>query len=82
MEEKMISVSDANKLIDIVKREVEYEAQCKLNRIASSLKVDYLDLLSAKDDEMTVELGECLRDLMFDMFKRLKKEGVDVESRI
>lgn len=51
------------------------------NKIASALKVDYVDFMQSLDMPMTDELGLCYRDALMDIFKKLKKHGIDVASR-
>ena len=75
-------MTDIEKAVNIIKKEAERQNQVNLNRIASALKTDYVDFMSAIDEPMTVELGECLRLQMAEIFKILQKNGVDIESRI
>ena len=77
-----VKKSDTQKLIEIIQKEAEYDKQAKLNRIASELKVDYIDLMQVVDEPMTIELGEALRVQMIEMFKTLKRCGIDVTSRL
>ena len=79
---KMIEAEVADAFVNVVKKQAELRAVEHLNRTASALKAEYLDLVSIKDEEMTVELGENLRCQMFEIFRILKKQGIDVESRI
>lgn len=51
------------------------------NRIASSFKIDYKDFMQSLDMPMTEELGLCYRDMINDIFNKLKKNGIDVASR-
>lgn len=51
------------------------------NRIASTLKLEYKDFINSLDMPMTEELGLCYRDMLEDIFKKLKKNGIDVSSR-
>ena len=52
-----------------------------VNQIASSLKTIYQDFQSAKDMEMDIDLGENMRDSVDDIYRKLKKFGVDIEGR-
>ena len=47
-----------------------------MNRIASGLKTYHDDLMSAKDAPMTIELGEIIRDEIFDVFEVLANNGI------
>ena len=51
------------------------------NRIASALKMQYKDFISSLDMPMTEELFLNYRDTIADVFKILKKNGIDVASR-
>lgn len=53
----------------------------QLNAVASKLKVEYREFKNATEIEMTVELGEIMRDQIANIFKILAKAGIDVESR-
>lgn len=51
------------------------------NQIAAALKKIYEDYKTAQGMEMTIDLGENMRDSLDDVFRKLKKLGVDVEGR-
>lgn len=53
----------------------------QLNAIASKLKHEYSEFKDAMDMDMTVEIGEILRDQLNRVFKALIKAGIDVEKR-
>ena len=74
-------MTDFEKAVNIIRKEAEHQNQVNLNRIASALKTDYVDFMSAIDEPMTVELGECLRIQMAEIFKILQKNGVNIEAR-
>ncbi len=57
------------------------ETSEKLNSIASSLKRFYDDFQSSVDMEMTIDLGENMRDMVEDIFKKLEKCGIDIKGR-
>lgn len=52
-----------------------------LNQIAASLKKIYTDYKTAENMEMTLDLGENMRDSLDDVFRKLKKIGIDIEGR-
>ena len=52
-----------------------------LNQIATSLKKIYADFKTAETMEMTIDLGENMRDSLDDVFRKLKKHGIDIEGR-
>lgn len=51
------------------------------NAIASALKLDYKDFMQSLDMPMSEDLGLNYRDMIEDIFKKLKKHGIDVSSR-
>lgn len=65
---QVLKVFDAN---------AKAEKEAMLKRIASKLKVEYLDFKSADDCQMTIELGENLRAQLETVFKILAKNGID-----
>lgn len=48
----------------------------KLNHIFKDLKVEYKDYKSVENMEMSLELGENLRDQLKNIFFILEKEGI------
>lgn len=52
-----------------------------LNQIATALKKIYADYKVAESMEMTIDLGENMRDSLDDVFRKLKKLGIDIEGR-
>lgn len=57
------------------------ETSEKLNNIASSLKRFYVDYQLSVGMEMTIDLGETMRDMVEDIFKKLEKCGIDIKGR-
>lgn len=57
------------------------ETSEKLNSIASSLKRFYDDFQTSVDMDMTIDLGENMRDMVEDIFKKLEKCGIDIKGR-
>ena len=51
------------------------------NQIASALKKIYNEFVVAQTMDMTVELGLNMRDSLDDVFRKLKKQGIDIEGR-
>ena len=54
----------------------------QLNVLASKLKTHYLNYKDSLEMEMTVELGEKLKNLMGEIFKTLAKSGADVDKKV
>ncbi len=52
-----------------------------LNQIATSLKNIYADYKVAENMDMTIDLGLNMRDALQDVFRKLKKIGIDIEGR-
>ncbi len=52
-----------------------------LNQIATALKKIYMDYKVAEKMEMTIDLGENMRDSLDDVFRKLKKFGINIEGR-
>ena len=52
-----------------------------LNQIATALKKIYADFKVAETMEMSLDLGENMRDSLDDVFRKLKKLGIDIEGR-
>ncbi len=50
--------------------------KAKLNRIAKQIKTEYQDFKSAENMEMSIDLGENLRDQLKNIFGILEKEGI------
>lgn len=57
------------------------DVQQEKNRIASALKTQYKDFMQSLDMEMTEDLFLNYRDTIEDIFRILKRNGIDVASR-
>ncbi len=69
-------VTDQKQFTDTVSRNREKQSEEFLNRLASKLKIDYRDYLDAKDLEMTIDLGENMREQLGAIFSILEKNGI------
>lgn len=49
----------------------------KFSRIRNRLKTEYQDFISAKSMEMSIDLGENMRDQLAEVFSILQSEGVE-----
>ena len=78
LSDKIVRQGDVINVYDEDKQKQKGEL---VNQIASSLKTIYQDFQSAKDMEMDIDLGENMRDSVDDIFRKLKKFGVDIEGR-
>lgn len=45
-------------------------------RLANELRLEYLDYMNAKDEKMTIDLGENMRLQLSNIFEILKKSGL------
>lgn len=50
--------------------------KARLNRIASQIKTEYQDFKSAENTEMSIDLGENMRDQLKNIFAIFEKEGI------
>ena len=55
-------------------RKRQYDEQ--LNIIASKLSIEYKDFVDALEMEMTIELGENMREQLRTVFNILEKQGI------
>jgi hypothetical protein len=69
-------INDREKFTDTVTRNREKQSEEYLNRLASKLKIDYRDYCDAKDLEMTIDLGENMREQLGAVFSILEKNGL------
>lgn len=57
-------------------RNREKQSEEQLNKLASKLRVDYRDFCDAKDIDMTIDLGENMREQLSAVFSILEKNGI------
>lgn len=79
--EKMVGklnreIDDRKQFTDTVTRNREKQSEEHLNRLASKLKIDYRDFCDAKNLDMTVDLGENMREQLGAIFAILEKSGI------
>lgn len=74
-------IEKQNSVLSVFKTDKESAQSEQLNAIASRLKAEYMDYKDAIDMDMTVDLGENLRQQIQSIFKILAKNGIDVERR-
>lgn len=68
-------------VLSVFEAEKNSSQQEQLKSIASKLKIDYRDFIDAIDMEMTIDLGENLRQQLLQVFKTLKKNGIEIQER-
>ena len=69
-EEKVLAIWQAN---------AEQEKKEILCNIARRLQVEYTDFMDIQDTEMSIDLGENLRNQLSTVFKALQKCGVNLK---
>lgn len=79
MDEKDQKIADLRTLQTILVDNEKKLHEEHINRIASALRIEVQDFKSALDMEMTPELGECLRFQIQNIFRILKKNGVNLD---
>ena len=72
-------VSDRTQFAATVAKNRQLQSQEGLNKLASSLRLDYGDFCDAKDLEMSVDLGENMRAQLESVFSILKKHGIKLD---
>ena len=70
-----------NSVISVYSADKEKSESEILNAIASKLKSQFKDFNSARNESMSEALGENFRYQIEEIFKILKKSGIDVEGR-
>lgn len=79
--EQSCEIEKLKTVISVYSEDKQNSMDGQLNAIASKLKTEYSEFKDALDLEMTVEIGEILRDQLMRVFKILSKAGIDIESR-
>lgn len=74
-------VSRQSSVIDIIDEDKDRSIVEFKNQIASTLKKTYDEFVIALTMDMTVDLGLNMRDSLDDVFRKLKKQGIDIEGR-
>lgn len=80
-EELQDRVSRQSSVIDIIDEDKDRSLLEFKNQIASALKKTYNEFVIALEMDMTVDLGLNMRDSLDDVFRKLRKQGIDIEGR-
>lgn len=56
------------------------DEKARLARISRELKFEYQDFVSAEDFEMTIDLGENMREQLKNIFRIFEKEGISFKT--
>ena len=77
--EKDAEIADRIKMADVISRDRNKQAEESLQRLASKIKVEYLDFMDARDIPMNCDLGENLRLQLQNVFEILEKGGMKLK---
>lgn len=69
-------IEEQKEFTDTVKRNRKRQYDEQLNIIASKLSIEYKDFVDALEMEMTIELGENMREQLRTVFNILEKQGI------
>lgn len=72
-------ISERNRMMDALIRDRNKQQDEQINRIASSLKIDYKDFKDAEKLAMDTDLGENMREQLKNVFAILIKAGIALE---
>ena len=72
-------ISERNSMMDALIRDRNKQQDEQINRIASSLKIDYKDFKDAEKLAMDTDLGENMREQLKNVFAILIKAGIVLE---
>lgn len=81
IEELNSDIQKRDAVLSIFASDKENSRKEQLNAIASKLRAEYQDFKDAGDMEMTLDLGENMRQQLSLVFKILAKNGIDIERR-
>lgn len=79
MEEKDKEIAERIKMSEALSRDRSRQADERLQRIASKIKIEYRDFMDALDAPMTIDLGENMRLQLLSIFEILEKGGMKIE---
>ena len=79
LEEYEKVISERIKMSEALSRDRSRQADERLQRIASKIKIEYRDFMDALDAPMTVDLGENMRLQLISIFEILEKGGMKIE---
>lgn len=79
LEEKEKEIVERIKMSEALSRDRSRQADERLQRIASKIRIEYRDFMDALDVPMTVDLGENMRLQLLSIFEILEKGGMKIE---
>jgi len=77
--EKEKEIADRSKLADMLSRDTSKQSDAVLKRLSSELASYYEDFVAAKDEPVTEEIGDILKDQLSEIFAILKKNGIGLQ---
>ena len=72
-------IESLEKMIDALTGNNSKQVTILANKIKSGLQIEYTDFQDALEIPMTIELGENLREQLKNIFRVLKKLGIEFE---
>ena len=72
-------IIDMNKFKETIIKNKEKEYEEQFNKLAAKLKLEYRDYCDAEDIEMTIDLGENMREQLGAVFSILERNGLDLD---
>ena len=78
IDEKDREIADRIRLAEMVSMDRSKQSDATLVRLSRELSSYYEDFMSAKDDTITLEFAEILRDQLNDVYSILKKHGISL----
>jgi uncharacterized protein (DUF3084 family) len=79
IQEKDKEIADRSKLADMLNRDTSKQSDAVLKRLSSELASYYDDFMAAKDETVTAEIGDILKDQLSEVFTILKKNGISLQ---
>ena len=76
VEKQKKEIDERKQFTNTVTRNREKQSEEQLNKLASKLRVDYRDFCDAKEIDMTIDLGENMREQLGAVFSILEKSGI------
>ena len=72
-------IEERKNMNDVISSVESKKSDETMKKIASKLKIEYDEFKEAQAVEMSVELGEVLKDIISNIFDKLNKSGIKVE---
>ena len=76
IQEKDREIVDRSKLADMLNRDTSKQSDAVLKRLSNELASYYDDFMAARNETVTTEFGDVLKDQLAEVFAILKKNGI------